>query len=34
MRLMATIVSGSVGHNKAMQLGMYEVNKFHCISQC
>ena len=34
MRLMATIVSGSVSHNEAVQLGMYEVNRFYSISQC
>ena len=34
MRLMATIVSGSVSHNKAMQLGMYEVNGYHSVRQC
>ena len=33
MRLMATIVSGSVSHNEAVQLGMYEVNRFYSISQ-
>ena len=34
MRLMATIVSGSVSHSEALQLGMYEVNGYHGVRQC